>query len=362
MPIRESSFRIGCGRYTQGEGILKDCGSEIKRLGERPLVIGGEKALSLTREIIEKSVKNVCNNYEFIVHKGTCNEERAKELAELCEKKGYDVIVGVGGGVIMDFAKLCGYFAKKPVVNIPTSSATCAAYTPLSVRYTPDGRTVGSLHYSYEVDAVICDTKIISTQPVRLLLSGVFDALAKFIEIKQRFGDDTKDYPIGLDYAYTMSKRSYKVLNCLTEKCIEDMAAGEVTDAVEHVVFTTVAATGVISSIARGSNQCALAHKFYETTRFLMSESAKPFLHGEIVGVGLILQNYFNGEEKNNEALIELMKKHNMPCRIDDVGIERSDEVFESYYDRLCASSAIDETNKKECARLREAMNYLWSM
>ena len=82
------------------------------------------------------------------------------ELDDLAEKEGYDVIVGVGGGVLMDFSKLCGYYAKLPVINLPTSSATCACYTPLSVRYTPEGRTVGSRHYDYEVDAVLADTEI----------------------------------------------------------------------------------------------------------------------------------------------------------------------------------------------------------
>ena len=45
------------------------------------------------------------------------------------------------------------------------------------------------------------------------------------------------------------------------------------------------------------------------------------------VGVGLLLQNHFNGEEANNAALLELMKKHDMPCCIEDVGVERTEEI-----------------------------------
>ena len=54
------------------------------------------------------------------------------------------------------------------------------------------------------------DTNIVANQPARLLLAGVFDALAKFLEIKQRFTPDVTDYPIGLDYAYSLSKSTYK--------------------------------------------------------------------------------------------------------------------------------------------------------
>ena len=260
MPIREESFRIGCGRYIQGKGYIAKCGEELLRLGRAPMIIGDDITLGLTREKITESIKPVCKNYEFITHNGTCNDERAKELALIAKDKGYDVVIGVGGGVIMDLAKLCAHFADLPVINIPTSSATCASYVPLSVRYTPEGRTVGSMHYDREVDAVIADTEIIGSQPIRLLLSGVFDALAKFVEIKQRFsGDISGDYPMGLDYAYALSKHSYRVLTEKTAKCIADMERGEISDDVERVIFTAIAATGVISGIARGSNQCAIA-------------------------------------------------------------------------------------------------------
>ena len=360
MPIKEQSFRIGCGRYIQSAGAIEKTGEEVIRLGTSPLIIGGKTALDITRTAIEKSVAGKCEKYAFVVHTGTCNEPRAKELAELAHEKGYDVIVGVGGGVICDFAKLCGYFAKLPVINIPTSSATCAAYTPLSVRYTPEGKTVGSLHYGYEVNGVIADTTVIAAQPVRLLLAGVFDALAKFVEIKQRFTEEMTQYPIGLDYAYAISKYSFRLLNEKTQECIDDMEKGQITDAVENVIFTALAATGVISGIARGSNQTALGHKFYETTRFLFPESARPYLHGEIVGIGLLLQNHFNGEEENNKLLLELMKKYNMPCCIEDVGIERSEEVLQKYYEKLCASSAIE--TEEERTRLTGSLAYLWSL
>ena len=207
---------------------------------------------------------------------------------------------------------------------------------------------------------MIADTAVLAAQPVRLLLAGVFDALAKFVEIKQRFHKETKEYPIGLDYAYVMSKASYRFLNEKTAKCIGDMEKGEVTDDVEKIIFTTIAATGVISGIARGSNQCALAHKFYETTRVLFPETARPYLHGEIVGVGLLLQNHFNGEEENNEALLALMKNYNMPYRLEDIGVDKTEEIYNQYYEKLCASSAIE--TEEESVRLIASLKYLWGI
>ena len=362
MPIREKSFRIGCGRYLQEPGILRSIGSEVLRLGKAPLVVGGKTALKLTGSIIEQSISAVCPRYRIEVHIGTCNEEDARAFADIAKSEHFDVIVGVGGGVIMDFAKMIAHFASLPIINVPTSCATCAAYTPLSVMYTGEGRTVGSFHHEIEVNAVLADTAVISTQPARLLLAGVFDAMAKYLEIKHRYSGESAEYPLGLDYAYVLSKRSFEVLSDKADICLSDMKDGTVSDAVEEVVFTTIAATGVISGIARGSNQCALAHKFYEMTRVLFNEGSKPYLHGEIVGVGLLLQNYYNNETERNTELLRLMKKHSMPYRVSDLGIERTEESFLEYFNRIKNSSAIDKENRDECERLLLALRYLWDL
>lgn len=358
MPIKEESFRIGCGRYLQKPNLLEVCGSEIARYGKNAFVVGDDTSLSLALDTIKESAKKAQIKCKSYTHNGSCNEDAAKELAIVAGVLKCDVIVGVGGGVIMDFAKLIGFHAGAPVINIPTSSATCACYTPLSVCYTKEGHTVGTKHFEYEVDSVLVDTALIARQPARLLLAGVFDALAKYIEIKQRYNDS--DYPLGLDWAHVLSQRSFSELVKKTEPALADMQKGEVTDAIEQVVFASLAATGVISGIARGSNQCALAHKFYETTRTLFFENSRPYLHGEIVGIGLLMQNFFNGEEKENEFLLSVMKKYNMPHSVYDIGIPA--DAAELYYEKLIKTSAIDETNQNELENLKKSLEYLWGI
>lgn len=360
MPVKEESFRIGCGRYTQKCGNIETLGDEVLRFGVAPLIVGGKTALEVTQAKIEDAIKEKCLKFKIIEHRGTCNEEDARLLAEYARNNAFDVVVGVGGGVLMDFAKLIAFFAKCPIINVPTSSATCAAYTPLSVQYTVDGKTVGTRHFEKEVDAVLVDSEIISAQPARLFLSGVFDALAKFLEIKHRFNEEAVEYPLGLDWAYIISKKTFDELCKKTPKALKDMQRGNVTDTVEQVIFITIAVTGVISGIARGSNQTALAHKFYEITRMLFPNSSKRYLHGEIVGVGLLLQNHFNGEEKNNEFILQIMQEYEMPYNIAGVGVDSSEEIFEEYYNRICNSSAIDMKNPAECKKFKESLYYFW--
>ena len=73
------------------------------------------------------------------------------------------------------------------------------------------------------------------------------------------------------------------------------------------------------------------------------------------------MQNYFNGEEENNKELLRLMKKYNMPCKVEGIGADKSMETFEKYYDGILHSSAIDNPGEREEKLLREALQYLWS-
>lgn len=357
MPIREESFRIGSGRYLQGAGYLNRLGEEIARFGAKALLIGDATSLAVARE---KSPILSDPAHHLIEHTGTCNHEDAKDYAALALREKCSVVVGFGGGVMMDLAKLVSHYASLPVLCVPTSSATCAACAALSVCYTKEGKTVGSTHYPKEVDAVLVDSEILLSQPPRLLLAGVFDAMAKHIEITQRYRETDTDFPIGLDYAFALAARTRTVLTQKTPLCLEAMASGTLTRAAEEVFFASLAATGVISGIARGSNQCALAHKFYEFTRSFYPERSAPYLHGEIVGVGLILQNHFNGAEKENELLCGWMKKYALPSSVAELGIDTDKTTRERYESAILASSAMEGASREDMARFRESMKYFW--
>ncbi|WP_298769608.1 iron-containing alcohol dehydrogenase, partial [uncultured Fibrobacter sp.] len=120
------------------------------RYGKRPLVLAGKTAWAVAGKAVDQSLSDGGVSYRLYIHRGSCNKEDAASMASLAKQEECDLIVGVGGGVIMDFAKLAAVMADLPIVNIPTSSATCAAYTPLSVCYTPEGKTVGTVHHDRE--------------------------------------------------------------------------------------------------------------------------------------------------------------------------------------------------------------------
>jgi len=354
--IKEASFRIGCGRYLQGDGVLSMIGEEVARLGaHRPYIIGGKTALSLTRETIDRSLAALDMQAIYHTYTHFCCRELCEEIMASDAFRACDIVIGVGGGNVMDAAKYCAVLSGKPILNVPTSSATCAAYTPLSVCYTQEGGTVGSTHHKVEVNCVLVDMEILCRQPVRLLLSGVYDSLAKIYELRQRLlGVSVDDSDIGLYASYRMSEFMTELLLRKLDECCADIQNGRNTKTVYDVVYALIAMTGVISGLARGSNQTAIGHKIYESLRALYPREVYSFLHGEMVAIGLIVQIAYNGDE-DADAFAARMRALGMPTTLSEIGVAPTAENKQRLYDTLCKSSAMAGMTAEEQARVWDA-------
>ncbi len=359
--IVEPSFRIGAGRYLQDNGILKDIGKEVSLLkGKKAFVMGGTTALSLTQKTVEESLNENGIEYFIYEYKGFCVPEHCDKIVESDEFKSCDVVIGIGGGVLMDSSKLCAVLSDKPVICVPTSSATCAAYAPLSVTYSEIGKTLGTKHHNREVNCVIVDMDILAKQPARLFVSGVYDSLAKLMELNQRLiGKDEEDIEIGLRASYELSKFLYERLNQNFDSALESIKKGEETKEVFDCVYLAIGLTGVVSGLARGSNQTAIAHKIYESARKLFPEKISKYLHGEVVAVGLIVQAAYNGTIDDAVAFKEKMSERGMLTSLNEIGVEKTEENFELLYNIMLSSTAMAGTTEEEQLKLKKYLHMI---
>ena len=356
----DNAYKFGAGRYIQEKGALSETAKEVSRLGRKALVIAGPRALAATEGKVEESLKEACFPYELSVYGGQNTYEKAKEHARMARSLGCDVIVGIGGGRIMDQAKATAHFAGDlPVVEIPTSIATCAAYAPLSVMYTEEGASLGSLRYDHEVNAILMDMDVICREPARYAASGILDGMAKFIEIQNgRDHISLKEVSIGHFTAYTMAEMAYRIYREEAHKAIDDIANGLLTKEVEDIAYLNVAVCGVISGVSKGFGQTALGHETYELVRTIFTREAAPYLHGEIVAVGNALQLAFNGHPEQIPEFQSFMKSMHMPITLEDLGIDPSSPKMEDLFQNLFHSPFMEPTEENE-KKLRAAMKYL---
>ena len=355
----DSTFKFGCGRYHQEknaiEAYLKE---EAERFGKRAFILAGENGYRVAHEKIANALRGSAVSYEFrLFHSLPC-PANAEDLKKEIEAGGFDLVIGVGGGVLMDQAKLLAHFANLPLIQIPTSSATCAAVTPLSVMYDRDtGKTLGSLKLPKEADAVLVDLEILVRQPLRLFAAGVMDAMAKKIEIEHfvLFIPPEKMI-IGLDYAYQLACTTTSHLESMTDSVLEDMKEGKISHAFNRLIFDTVAVTGIISGISKNQNQTAIAHRFYEECRSFFPVETRPFLHGELVALGLLVQTEYN--DLDPAPILRELKHMKLPASLSEIGIDpqKGMEVFSR---ELCRSNVIDNVSPASLARVQSALSVI---
>lgn len=357
--ILDSAIKFGAGRYRQERGLLEKCGEELARFSKKAFLVAGPRAFEAVKDRLLPGLEAAGVKYETAIYEGVCCHEAAKEFADRCRQAGCDEVVGIGGGKIMDFSKAVAEYAGVGTVNIPTSIATCAAFTTMSVMYTPEGAKKECWRFEHEIDGVYVDMETIAQCPIRYAAAGILDAMAKKIEIQNGKPVMTlEDNRFDLFTAYKMAEYTYEVMETYGPAAIEDIRAKKVTKAVEDVTFISIAVTGVIANITKSFSQSALGHMMYDGVRTFFTEEAKDALHGEIVAVALFTQLYYNQLSSQKDKLKEFMRNMEMPLTLKELGVEPTENNLKILEDYLIDSPYVDPS-EKSLHLLHEAMKQM---
>ena len=290
-------------------------------------------------------------------YSGPATVAKAAALASAATEKGCDVVVGVGGGRALDLAKAAAALLRAPVITVPTSAATCAAYAPLSVLYHENGAYDHCVWHEREVDAVLVDMDIQSAQPPRLMASGILDAMAKYLEISNGRAElDLQDVPIAMHSAHSFARYTYEALERYGYRAVQDLKKGCRTKPLEDTVFLNIALTGMISGITKGRGQTSVAHALYDAVRTHFYRESGNFLHGEIVAVGLLSQLSYNEDEARLPVLRDYMRRLGMPCSLEEIGIRPSEKNLEVLYRDMCQQRFMVQ-DEAHLTRLKAALN-----
>lgn len=355
---KDPAFMLGCGRLRMEEHLLENCAGEILRLGRNPLFVCDRTSRALAFGKVAGALGAEGVRLREVTHSGFCCREDALALAGTGALDGADVVLGCGGGVILDFSKCLADIAGAPLVTIPTSSATCCAYTPIAVCYTREGRYVSTSHFRREVAAALLDTAILCGQPRRLLAAGALDAMAKKIEIEfwdtiPAAGDGGTAAPA---IASAVSDYIYSDIDAKIDTALEDLGRGVPTRALLDVIYCSIAGAGFVSGISGGSRQVALAHRLYYGARTLAPELASRFTHGEIVAVGLVLQLAYYGRDDEAARLAARLRSWGLAATMGELGLPHGPAEAESYVEYIMGTKTMKAVGPSGEAPLRRAM------
>ena len=108
-----------------------------------------------------------------------------------------DIAIAIGGGSTIDAVKAAGFLAGIRWANCPTVASTDAPCSALSVIYTETGEFEEYRFFPRNPDLVLVDSQIVANAPVSLLIAGVGDALATWLEARATSGPTRRRWPAG---------------------------------------------------------------------------------------------------------------------------------------------------------------------
>lgn len=187
-----------------GRGKVEEVGIEVAKHGKKPLIVTGKNSTKKTG-LLDKTISLLkdAGAEPIVFDKVEQNPltTTAYAGAELAKESKCDVVLGIGGGSIMDAAKAIAFialndgnisdyiFGKKisdkalPIILVPTTCGTGSEGNGFAVLTNPENNDKKSLRSNAIVaKASIIDPNLMITMPKHILASVGFDALCHNME------------------------------------------------------------------------------------------------------------------------------------------------------------------------------------
>ena len=142
--------------------------------GDSALIVADKKTKKLLGDEIHKILSKA--NYKVIdkiVTGPTVGQ--VNNVIKFASKKNVDLLLGVGGGSVIDVTKLAAFDLSKPFISVPT----CASHDSIASPRASLKHSKGSVSKTATSPlAILADTSIIVKAPYRMLASGCADVIS----------------------------------------------------------------------------------------------------------------------------------------------------------------------------------------
>lgn len=310
---------VAPAKVIRGSQILTQVSNEITRLGHRPLIVTGNHTQKAIQSHLQPLLEHQQLQFALAEYTPDCSEASLKSLRKAAKEHQADVIIGIGGGKALDTAKLLAHQLHLPVVTIPTSAATCAAWTALSNVYSEQGAFLYDVALDRCPDLLILDYDLILTAPQRTLVAGIGDAIAKWYEASVSSGNSDQTLII----AAVQQARVLRDILLQKSAAALQQPGSEVW---QQVVDATVLLAGVIGGVGGAQCRTVAAHAVHNGLTHICKSGS---IHGEKVAYGILVQlrleEMIQGNQLAAAARQQLLKFYGeigLPQTFSDLGLD----------------------------------------
>lgn len=279
--------------------------------------VRGKKAIIATDAFLHTNLSGVLAEIsrDFggaeIVEIANASYDVAAALAKNMCMHGIQVIIGVGGGKVLDTAKYAAYISKAVYISLPSTLSNDSLASPFAVLEMENG---GRMTLACKIPtAIIVDTKVIASAPKSQMISGIGDTLGKYTAVY--------DWQLAAQAAGT----SVDDFACaIARMCYDSVAYCDATslDSLEFVRILSRALVmgGLAMEIAGSSKPCSGSeHLFCHAI-----EEYHPELrisHGLGVALGCVGAAIFQGRDE--KKILDVCRKFGLNLNPASYGIDR---------------------------------------
>lgn len=304
-------------RYVQGKGVLTTGIHHIKALGKNVLLISDDTVFEIAGKRLQNDLKNNEMAVKYVSFNGEASEDEIQRITKIGRDNGTDVVIGLGGGKTIDSAKGVSDDLNVPVAILPTIASTDAPTSALSVIYSDEGVFEKYRFYKKNPDLVLVDTEVVAKGPVRLLISGIADATATWVEgrsVIQGHGDTM----VGGTPTLAAEAIAEKCSNVLFENGLKAVTAAKAnlaTPALEAIVEANTLLSGI------GFESCGLAAAHAIHNGFIaLTGDVHSLTHGEKVAYGTLTQLILENRPKEElDRYITFYQKLGLPTTLNEL-------------------------------------------
>lgn len=180
-------------------------------IGQKTVIISEEFLIGIYREKIEEISRDF-GGAEIIAMESASFDEAVAIARKVCVED-IKVIIGIGGGRVLDTAKYAAHISKAVYICMPTSLSNDSLASPFSVLET-EGMARKTLECKIPA-AIIVDTNMIINAPQGQTLSGIGDTIAKHTALYDWKLAAARTSSRVEDFAYALSRMAYdSVYHC----------------------------------------------------------------------------------------------------------------------------------------------------
>jgi len=269
---------------------------------------------SLTKDIAGETVSDSLKCENLIVKNAEYKE--VEKVVEYLKENKNGSIIAVGGGSVIDIAKLASFTEKIPFISIPTTSSHDGIASSRASIVKDGKKTSFEAHSPI---AIIADISVIVQAPYRFLAAGCGDLIANYTAVKDWELAYRLRNEYYSEYAASLSLMSAKLM-------IEnaEVIKNGLEESVRKVVKGLIS-SGVAMSIAGSSRPASGSEHLF--SHALDRIAKNPALHGEQCGVGSIIMMYLHGG--NWREIRDALKTVKAPTNSEELGVSK-EEITEA--------------------------------